>query len=42
MKPPDQFKLGVIIVDEGRVCQQSLKDKLSALKKSYMLMVISY
>jgi hypothetical protein len=30
MKPPNQFQLGMIIVDEGRVCQQSLEDKLSA------------
>jgi hypothetical protein len=30
MKPPDQFQLGVIIMEEGRVCQQSLEDKLSA------------
>jgi hypothetical protein len=36
MKPPHQDQLGVIMVDEGRVCQQSLKDKLSALKLSYI------
>jgi len=39
MKPPNQFQLGMIIVDEGRVCQQSLKRSAqqSAIRKSLLL-----
>jgi len=34
MKPPDQVHLGVIIVDEGRVCQQGLRNR--SVKNLYL------